>query len=119
MGHPRSVGPQRNNPSLCLKVAAFVVRMLRECRAVLASGLARPGFHDPGLKPTYLVGLGPGSWNLHDQTGVLMICEPYAGGWPIHHIASPRGKRRKPHNGRLAAGGGRPAAGGGGGPRPE
>jgi hypothetical protein len=35
-----------------------VVRELRECRAVAASGPARPGFHDPGLKPTYLVGLG-------------------------------------------------------------
>jgi hypothetical protein len=30
---------------------------------VVASGLARPGFHDPGPKPMYLVALGPGSWN--------------------------------------------------------
>jgi hypothetical protein len=26
-------------------------------------GQARPSFCDPGLKPAYLVGLGPGSWN--------------------------------------------------------
>src|SRR5215831_6876387 len=71
-------GPPQNNLSLLLQAAAVVVLGLRECRAVVASGLARPGFHDPGLKPTYLVALGAimESALLHDQTGVLMICGP-------------------------------------------
>jgi hypothetical protein len=54
-------GPQRNNPSLCLKVAALVVRMLRECRAALPLAWQDWGFHDPGPKPIKCVGLGPGS----------------------------------------------------------
>src|SRR5215469_5383738 len=58
----RRAGPPRTDPSLCGQVGALVVLVLRKRRAVVASGQARPGFHDPGLKPAYVMGLGPGSW---------------------------------------------------------
>src|SRR5215469_15169236 len=50
----RRAGPPRTDPSLCGQVGAVVVLVLRKRRAVVASGQARPGFHDPGLKPAYL-----------------------------------------------------------------
>src|SRR5215472_2872440 len=82
--------------------------------------------HDPGPKPTYLVGFGPGSWKpglawpeattarhcrnsrattaaARTQSDGLFRGGPYGGGWPIDHMTRPRWKRRKPHNGRPSA----------------
>ena len=56
---------------------------MREFRTLgSVRGAARKGgpYRDSGIMETAC---------FHDQTGVLMICEPQGGGWPIDPTASP------------------------------